>query len=171
MTLIRVYLWNQKLIIPRVVQTADGFFADMGPVEVLTQTQVGEWKQAIYDALKRGNDIVATPDSAQQPGSAILEHLQIMKWSTFERQATMYTLHLGGRYISIYRTGKGLDGMWNNNQTDQRRFDPRAPLTVVLDVLLSDMAKQTDYKPPQTGLMVLPKPADEKPPGETPAHD
>ena len=158
MTLIRVYIWNQKLIIPRVVQTEDGFFADVGPVEVLTSEEFDDWKEAIYKAIHRGNETVPTPDGSDQPGSAILEHFHIMKWSTFERQAIMYTLHFGGRYISIYRTGKGADGMWINSQTDQRRFDPRAPLTIVLDLLLSDMCRQPECKPPPTGLMVLPKP-------------
>lgn len=161
MTLIRAYVWNQKLIIPRVVQTADGFFADVGPVEVLPVGDFDLWKNAIYAAVQSGNQTVPTPDGSEQPGSAILEHLKIMKWSTFERQAIMYTLHFGGRYISIYRTGKGADGMWINSQTDQRRFDPRAPIDLVLEMLLSDMCKQPECKPPPTGLMVLPKVVEE----------
>jgi hypothetical protein len=161
MTLIRVYICNQKLIIPRVVQTEDGFFADVGPVEVLSTAKFDDWKSALISAVVRGNETVPTPDGSEQPGSAILEHLHIMKWSTFERQAIMYTLHFGGRYISLYRTGKGVDGMWINSQTEQRRFDPRAPLNTVLDLLLSDMAKQPECRPPTTGLMVLPKPPKE----------
>jgi hypothetical protein len=158
MTLIRVYIWNQKLIIPRVVQTEDGFFADVGPVEVFTTAKFDDWKAAILAVVIRGNETVPTPDGSDQPGSAILEHFHIAKWSTFERQAIMYTLHFGGRYISLYRTGKGVDGMWINSQTNQRRFDPRAPLNTVIDLLLSDMSKQPEFKPPTTGLMVLPKP-------------
>jgi hypothetical protein len=157
MTLIRVYVFNQQLIIPTVAQTEDGFFVDLGPVKVLTMKQLELWEPAILKSLLAGNAIIPTPAPADEPGSAILDKLNIRKWSTFETQAIMYTLHDGGRYVMLHRTGKGANGMWDNSTMEQRKFDSRTPRPLVVEALLSDIKKQPEFKPPSTGLMVLPK--------------
>ncbi len=166
MKLARIYVWNQKLIIPRVMETAEGLFVDEGPVLVLPIESFEDWRPAIVHTLYRENeykehehdrDHATEAAEVNSPGSAILETLKIKKWSTFEQQAIMYTLHFGGRYIHLYRTGKGLNGMWTKDQIDERQFDPRAPLCIVADVLLSDIKKQPEFRPPATGLMLLPK--------------
>lgn len=157
MTLIRVYVFNQQLIIPTVAQTEDGFFVDTAPVQVLNMKQLDQWQGAITKALAKGNEIIPTPDADGEPGSAILDSLNIRKWSTFETHAIMYTLHDGGRYIMLHRTGKGAQGMWDNSTMEQRKFDSRTPRPMVVEALLADIKKQPEFKPPSTGLMVLPK--------------
>jgi hypothetical protein len=157
MTLTRLYVWNQKVILPDVVQTEDGFFADEAPIQIFEVKDIPSWKNSLETKLLAGNKIVPTPDCSEAPGSAILEALNIHKWSTFEQQAVMYTIHGGSRYITLYRTGKGSNGMWTNEGTEQRRFDPRAPIQYIVDGLVSDVMRQKESRPPATGLMVLPK--------------
>lgn len=157
MTLIRAYVFNQQLIIPTVAQTEDGFFVDMAPVQVFSMKELDQWEPAILKALTVGNDEIPTPNAEGEPGSAILDILNIKKWSTFETQAIMYTLHDGGRYVMLHRTGKGADGMWDNANMEQRKFDSRTPRYLVVDALIADIKKQPEFKPPSRGLMVRPK--------------
>ena len=157
MTLLRVYIWNHKVVMPNVVQTADGFFVDEGPVEVFELAKTNTWANFLTKRLRSGNKMVATPDGSEEPGSAILERLNIVKWSTFEVQALMYTVHLGARYVSIYRTGKGPDGMWLGSATEQRQFDPRVPLQTLADELVKEIITVNNRRPPGTGLAVIQK--------------
>ena len=157
MTLIRVYVFNQQLVLPTVAQTEDGFFVDTAPVKVLTMKKVEQWPGAIYKALAKGNEVIPTPDATDEPGSSILDVLNIRKWSTFETQAIMYVLHDGGRYVMMHRTGKGANGMWDNSTMEQRQFDSRTPRQMVVEALIADIKKQPEFKPPSRGLMVLPK--------------
>ncbi|HEY9683210.1 MAG TPA: hypothetical protein V6C86_16650 [Oculatellaceae cyanobacterium] len=157
MTLLRAYLWNHKVILPNVVQTKDGFFADDGPIEVFDIANNLDWFQAATKKLQNGNDIVDTPDGSEEPGSAILERLDIVKWSTFELQAVMFTVHIGSRYVSLYKTGRGPDGMWAGRATEQRKFDPRVPRGILLDALAQDIIKQDSMRMPGTGLAVIQK--------------
>jgi hypothetical protein len=157
MTLQRVYLWNHKVILPNVVQTKDGFFTDEGPVQVFAIASKTDWFQALAKRLLNGNDIVDTPDGSNEPGSAILESLDIVKWSTFEVQAVMFTVHLGARYISLYKTGRGPDGMWAGSATEQRKFDPRVPRAILMDEFAQEIIKQDAARTPGTGLAVIQK--------------
>lgn len=157
MSLIRAYVWNHKIVLPRVVQTIDGFFADEGPIEVFEIASKDDWIQALQKKAEKHNPIVETPDGSEEPSSAILEHLNIVKWSTFEHQALMYTVHFGAQYASIYRTGKGPDGMWLNSATEQRKFDPRVPPHMVIENLADEIITIDQKRMPGTGLAIIKK--------------
>ena len=157
MTMIRAYLFNHKVIVPNVVQTVDGFFTDEGPIEVFEIARETEWCQSLSRRLHHGNDLVNTPDGSEEPGSAILERLDIVKWSTFELQAIMFTLHMGARYVSLYKTGRGVDGMWSGSATEKRQFDPRVPQHLALAALTEEIIKQDRVRAPGTGLAVVQK--------------
>jgi hypothetical protein len=156
MALVRLYLYKQQVVMPTVVETEAGFYIESKPVQVFKVTEVDRWKQHVLKAILRGNPVEPTPENADEPGSAILEHLHIDKWSTFERNSHMFTLHTGSRYISIYRTGKGDDGMWSQAGTEQRNFDPRASKEHVIEMLMTDIIQHPDASdiPRPTGLML-----------------
>lgn len=157
MTLIRAYVWNHKIVLPNVVQTVDGFFSDDTPIEVFEIAKKADWGNALRKKVRSGNAVVPTPDGSEEPGSAILERLNIVKWSTFEHQALMYTLHFGARYVSIYKTGKGPDGMWLGSATEQRMFDPRVPPYMVINEFMQDIIRNDQIRRPGTGLAVIQK--------------
>jgi len=143
---------HEKIVLPTVAQTEAGFFVDVEPIQVFRVEEHNAWKNAIYKALVKGNSIIPTPDGSDEPGSAILEKLNISKWSTFETSSIMYTVHRGGGDILIYRTGKSADGMWST-ETNQRHFASRAPLTAIVDALCEDVLKQPEANRPKTSLM------------------
>jgi hypothetical protein len=150
MTLIRLYVHHEKIVLPTVAQTEAGFYVDVEPIQVFSVKEHAAWKNAVYKALAKGNSFIPTPDGSDDPGSAILEKLNISKWSTFETSSIMYTVHKGGGDILIYRTGKTSDGMWTT-ETNQRHFASRAPLGAIVDALCEDILQQ-----PKTGLMLSP---------------
>ncbi len=156
MSLIRFYVRHEKLILPTVAETEAGFYVDVEPIDVFDIHEVESWRHEIYLRLVNGNPLVPTPERSDDPGSAILERLNITKWSTFETSAIMYTIHIGGRYISIYRTGKGPDGMWTQDNTDLRQFASRAPLGWIANAVAADVIKQPEANRPRTSLMLAP---------------
>ncbi len=166
MSLIRLYVRHERLILPTVAETEAGFYVDMEPIDVFEIHETQKWREALYLRLVHGNPLVPTPERSDDPGSAILERLNITKWSTFETSAVMYTIHMGGRYISVYRTGKGADGMWTQDNTELRQFASRTPLSWIANVVADDVIKQPEANRPKTSLMLAP-PA--KPEGNLPA--
>jgi hypothetical protein len=73
----------------------------------------------------------------------------------------MYTLHLGAKYTSIYRTGKGPDGMWLSSATEQRCFDPRIANYDLLEHFVQYIVKIDQIRMPGTGLSVIARPAED----------
>jgi hypothetical protein len=162
MSLIRFYVRHEKIILPTVAETEAGFYVDMEPIDLFDITAYDNWKSELYLRLVKGNPLVPTPERSDDPGSAILERLNITKWSTFETSAIMYTIHVGGRYISVYRTGKGQDGMWTQDNTNVRQFASKAPLSAIASTVAEDVIKQPEANRPKTSLMLAPpaKPKD-----------
>lgn len=146
MSLNRFYLHKSSLVIPTVCETEAGIFIDAAPVRIEKSDDKQQLKAAVYRALAQGNDLIPNPDDCNEPGSAILEKLSIDKWTKFEKESVMYTVHLGSRYISIFSTTRGHDGMWSNSDDRKRQFDPRAPLDYIADALLDDVYAEIDLQ-------------------------
>jgi hypothetical protein len=148
MSLVRVYLYGvgQKVIIPSVAETEEGFFVERAPVEIFAVEDLGRWKALAYQYLSRGNDLIATPESGASPGSCILEKLNLLKWADFEKNAVMYTIHRGPRFIRVFATGKNEAGTWSTG-TKERIFEARAPLEVVVDEMAMELIKEPEAVP------------------------
>ncbi|HEY9679764.1 MAG TPA: hypothetical protein V6C76_17305 [Drouetiella sp.] len=139
-----------------MAETEAGFYVDAGPVDVFEIDDIANWRKELYLRIMRGNPLVPTPERSDEPGSAILERLNITKWSTFETTAVMYTIHRGGRYISVYRTGKGPDGMWTQENTSLRQFANQIPIEMLTRTIADDVVKQPEANRPKTSLMLAP---------------
>lgn len=48
-------------------------------------------------------------------------------------------MHKGARYITIYATGTGDDGMWSAAHMSERKFHSRAPLEVIVDAIAKEI--------------------------------
>ena len=150
MTMIKVYLWGpkQRLIVPKMAETDAGFFVDVEPLSIFECHDIFHWKKHIREALVKGMALVETPDSAQEPGSAILEKLELNSWGEFEKHSTLFTIHQGARYTTIYATGAGDDGMWSHAKMTERKFHSRAPLEVIVDAIANDILKHPHASKP-----------------------
>lgn len=153
--MIRIYLYRfgPKVVIPRMTQSEHGFFMEAEPVEVFDILDMPAWKKHIYKALYRGNDLVNTEDSPGGPGSAILDKLMLERWSDFEKNAVMYVVHRGAKFITVYATGKNEEGMWTTG-TKERRFHPRAPLEIIVDEVAADLMCEPEAVAPAPKLLM-----------------
>src|ERR1700733_14810220 len=150
MTMLKIYLWapKQRLIVPKMAETDSGFFVEIEPLSVYECHDIFHWKKHIYDSLHKGMARVETPDSAQEPGSMILEKLELNSWGEFERHATLFTIHQGTRYTSIYATGAGEDGMWSHAAMTERKFHSKAPLETIVDAIAGDIIRHPKASKP-----------------------
>ena len=155
MGLFRFYLHQGKLITPSVCETDAGFFVDQGPLTVTSIKDPSKVRQAIIKAFVKGNMRIPTPDGSEAAGSIILERLVIDSWGKFEKDAVLYTVHLGGRYTTFHVTGRGEDGMWTMDESNTRKFDRSAGYVVLADALIEDIRRQSLPKPESVKPMLL----------------
>lgn len=152
MTMIKIYLYTpgKKVLLPTVGETEDGIFIECAPLRVFHTAEVDKWKAKVYELLSQPMPILQSQEGAQEPGSIILDKLQLDSWGEFEKHATLFTIHKGARYISIYATGKGEDGMWSQALSTERKFHSRAPLEVIVEAFAQDIIchPETIEKPP-----------------------
>lgn len=141
MNMIKIYLWGpgKKVILPTMAETEAGFFVETAPLRVYDTAQVDNWKAQLHSMLSKAMPVVPTPDETEGPSSLILDKLQIDSWTQFEKTATLFTVHKGARYISIYATGKGEDGMWSQALSSERKFHSKAPLDMVVEAIVQDI--------------------------------
>lgn len=157
MSLLRFYIRYEKLILPTVAETDAGFYVDQEPIAIFDIACLDDWKRALYLALAAGNQLVPTPERSPEPGSSMLEMLEIKKWSTFEASAIMYTVCKGSRYVSVYKTSKSKDGMWSSQNIEPRKFDAKMPLSLLVNHLVEDVIKQPEANRQKTSLMLAPQ--------------
>jgi len=156
--LYRFYVYDEKIIIPSVMQTEEGFYVDEKPVQIIHVKEAALWKSELTRALMAGNKIIPTPDPSTSGESVVLESLKVQKWVTFEKKACMYTIHATSSFIKVYRTGKAPDGMWGTKNAVERVFHSKAPWQFIVGALAEDVNKQPEAYPVKSGgLMVLPK--------------
>ena len=157
--MIKIYLYqkSQKVLIPTIAQTSQGFFIKIDPLQIYAVSQVETWQRLVAKRFMHSPAVVETPDEAQEPGSAILEALELNSWSEFEKEATLFTLHQGARYTTIYATGHGDDGMWSAQKMTERKFASKAPLDIVLEALIKDIITHPGaIKEPPKALLLGP---------------
>ncbi len=155
MGLFRFYLHQGKVITPSVCETEAGFFVDQGPLTVTSMKDPGKVHQAIVKAFIKGNTRIPTPDGSEAAGSIILERLVIDSWSKFEKDAILYTVHLGGRYTTFHVTGRADDGMWTMDENTTRKFDSKATYDTLAEAILEDIRRQLLPKPEIVKPMLL----------------
>ncbi|MGD9680231.1 MAG: hypothetical protein AB7W16_03510 [Candidatus Obscuribacterales bacterium] len=155
MTMLRVYVYavGRKVVIPRMAANEEGIFIEVDPVSVFDVIEVETWKSHIYDCLSRDIDTLDSAYNPDGPGSAVLDKLQLERWADFEKNAVMYIVHRGSRYITVYATGKSDDGMWTTG-SKERRFDCRAPLEIVVEEIAFELMREPEAMEPQPKLLM-----------------
>jgi len=157
MSLVRFYLYREKVIVPTVELTEAGFYIDSKPLSVVSIRDRVQIQKLLVKALSTPNTVVPTPDADVEAGSLLLEKLNLTKWSSFEKQAVMYTIYRGGGFITVYATGRGADFMWSNEASHKRLFHPTLSAGMIAERIMEDMVKRPEARAEQFGLMVIPK--------------
>jgi hypothetical protein len=157
MSLVRLYLYREKVIVPTTKQTDAGFYIDCPPVIVHSIHDLLSLRPQLVHVLAAGNEVVPTPAGSQEAGSVILDKLSLQKWSSFEKSAVMYTILFGIRYTTIYASGRGIDGMWSESQSKQRLFHPSLSIVELANLIIEDMESQPEARSERFSLTLVPK--------------
>jgi hypothetical protein len=158
MTFLHFYVRNRKVIIPTVAQTDEGFFIDVAPVEILPVSRTTQLRETLTSAMTSGNKEVQTPEAAT-PGSVVLEAVGIKRWEAFEKQSALYTIFSTTGSTTVYVTGRGDDGMWTQDKSNERVFAADTPKSDIVDWILKDIAQRPEANEPEARLpMLLPSP-------------
>ncbi len=154
MSMYHVYLYHDKVVVPQVVETQAGFYIDSLPVEVFNVKDIVNWQKHIITMFGSENITVETPESESQTGSLILDKLNIDKWSDFEADATMYTIHFSPGYKTIYSTITGADKTWQV-EPNIRKFASFAPLSAILQALSTELLMEHSIHKSKKNLLKI----------------
>jgi len=153
----RFYLYREQIVLPTVVQAEAGFYMDAHPVKIYPFKNRIDVKNALVRAFAQANELVPTPKESHNGGSALLEALDLKKWSSFEKFAVMYTIFPGGRFTTVYATGRGQDSMWSQEATRMRQFHPAVPASALVETVMQDLAAQPEARSERFGLALIPR--------------
>jgi hypothetical protein len=162
MPMARLYSYKDKVIIPTVAQAQEGFYFDEEPVTVCDITDMERLRQLLAEALSSDNQVVPTPQRSQEhdPGSPILEKLNLKKWLKFEAEAAMYSVHTNSQWRDYYTSGNAVDGCWRPNQTRQMKFAFDKGIEPVISQIINDIESDVRARKGSSGglMLLLPPP-------------
>lgn len=158
MSLYHLYVYKHEVLIPTVCQTETGVYLDEAPVTSIAADSKESLEAALVNLLSSENPKIFTAETGVQAGSAILDLLTIKKWSDFEKQAIMYTIHSDNRRISIYITGRGPDGMWKQEFQRESSFEISTAKPAIVGFLIQEIEKDILDEEQRPRVLLLPPP-------------
>lgn len=163
MSFLRLYRYREKLILPTVVQAAEGFYMDTEPVIICDTTSDADLRRHIAGALGRTNPVVPTPDKADEPGSAVLNALGIHKWRTFESESVMLSIYLTAGGIEYYSTGHPVGGEWKGGRGKHITLPADTSEERLVDLIVQELKEPPplENRTSGSGIMLLPPPTEE----------
>jgi hypothetical protein len=158
-TFVRFYRYQDKLVIPTVVQAEEGFYMDTDPVTISDIANESDARERLFEALKTQNEIVPTPEPTDEPGSAILEKLKVRKWRKFEAEAVMFTIYLNPTGIEYYSTGRAVGGEWRMTAGKHISLPLDTDHARIVDIIIQELQEANESEAGKPGgLMLLPPP-------------
>jgi len=156
MPMSRFYGYRDKVVFPKVVQAEEGFYFDTDPVTICDTTDGARLRELVYTSLQSDNPVVATPERSEEhnPGSPLLEALQLKRWQRFEAEASMYSIYLNSDKLDYYCSGNAVNGHWRNDQMRHMTLDPSAGLDPLVEYILADL--KADMLARRTSSQTLP---------------
>jgi hypothetical protein len=159
---VRFYRYQDKLVIPTVVQAEEGFYMDVDPVTICDIANESEVRNKLHEVLTRTNDVVPTPDPTDEPGSAVLEKLKLRKWRKFEAEAVMFTIYLNDNGTEYYSTGGAVGGEWKMSGGKHISLPVETDHARIVDSIVQELKEEkTSDAAKGGGLMLLPPPAEQ----------
>lgn len=159
MTVLHLYVFSGKALLPTVAQTEDGFFLDVNPVSIVLADDAPAFTSAFTAVLAAGNPLVAVPTGDQEPGSVLLEALGLKRWETFERQAIFYSIHCAADRIALYITGRGENGLWAVNEQNQMNFPADMSWAEFAAAVWQDVSQRRQWQSKPVRALLAPPPA------------
>lgn len=161
MSIFHFYLHMNQLVIPTVVETDDGMYVDDKPVSHCHIDETNQLLAAIKKELEKGNPKVPGYEPTQEPGSVVLEALNLKTWTAFEKQSVMVTCHITDDGTKIYVTGRARDGMWAHDLIGPAKFGSDTSLDEIAAFIAAEVQLKAKTLPPNAPppLLLAPPPA------------
>jgi hypothetical protein len=119
-----LYLRNGTAYVPTVARTEAGFFLDTDPVEVVPAVNTEALRDAVKQAIARGNPRVPTPTRAAFPKPVVLKYAKVKSWSAFEKGCSNWTIVETNGLYQIKRGRKRPDRGWGDDPTQIEMLPP-----------------------------------------------
>jgi hypothetical protein len=134
-----LYLRNGTAYVPTVAQTEAGFFLDTDPVEVVSAVDTEALRNAIKQAIGRGNPRVPTPTRAAFPKPVVLKYAKVESWSAFEKGCSNWTIVEKDGLYQIKRGRKLPDRGWEDDPAQIETLPPGTGIDEVAQRAASTM--------------------------------
>lgn len=110
-----IYLRENTVYVPTVAKTDVGYYMDVDPVRTVSVSDSHALQAAIAEAMNKGNPIVPTPSRAAFPKPAVLRHVGLKSWATFEKDATLWTIREEDGGYRVVQGKRGADRGWEDD--------------------------------------------------------
>ncbi len=129
MSIYKFYLWRHNVLIPHMVQTDAGLYVDAAPVAICNASDSRQLYQKIKESLSLkivqlpppipagsndGDCCGCEDDQDDSPHSVLLAAVDLTKWEDFEKETTLYTVHVSQDEFIVYSTGRDKTRMWTH---------------------------------------------------------
>ncbi len=136
MMLFHIYLKNNVVYVPAVVQLTTGAYLDVEPVAVEPVANADGLRLALLQTIARGNSTVSPPAKGKWPAPVLLQYARAKSWSDFARGASMWSIEQNETYRIIgYR--KHPDGYWTPDAGETISFPLGSKVDLVIDRMIA----------------------------------
>jgi hypothetical protein len=115
---------NGTAYVPTVARTEAGFYLSIDPVEVVSAVDTEALRNAIKQAIIRGNPKVPTPSPADFPKPVVLKYAKVKTSSAFERGCSNWTIEETDGLYQIKRGRKRADRGWEDDPAQIETLPP-----------------------------------------------
>lgn len=134
-----VYMKNGTVYVPTVAKMSDGFYRDIEPVAVVAVSNTEALRQALSDAIARGNPGASMLPRRQWPQPVVLKYAGEKSWSSFEREMSLFGLEEKSGVFSIIGKRKKPDGTVVDDPEQNITFAHGTGVDRVVDCMIATL--------------------------------
>jgi hypothetical protein len=135
--LCRFYLRKRIVYIPTYGTIEKGFYRAVEPVAVVPISNTEALRQALHDAIARGNPIVPNLPRGHWPPRVTLEHAGIATWGEFNRGASYWGIDEEGGVFRILAHEKKNRRGWKEDEERSETFPSGSPADDVVERMIA----------------------------------
>jgi hypothetical protein len=134
-----IYYIKNRLLIPTLARTEDGFFIEIEPVEVLEKPTHEDLVSALQRVERRGNPYIPTPPRDSFPPPIVRKLSGTRSQREFERAARHWVLESTAAGTLLIPTTRGSAGGFLHRRDEAQEFAGASALTLVAGRVLQEI--------------------------------
>jgi|SRR5579863_5869903 len=128
-----VYLKKGVAYVPVVARVTAGYYMDQEPVAVVPVSNSQALRQALKDAISRGNPTIPTPARANFPAPVLLKYAGVKYWSDFARGTESWRIEQSDGSFKIVGGKESGRGGWVDDPEQTLALPAEATLDQLID--------------------------------------